>query len=106
MRILVTVKPRMYRETLAVVLHEYRPDAEVLLAPSGFLDGEASRFRPHLLMRNDDDGSGPESLDAVACRIEILVSDGLGARINLGGRVRTIEDMSTDDLLAVVDEVE
>lgn len=106
MRILVTVKPRMYRETLAVVLHEHRPDAEVVLAPSESLDGEVDRFSPHLLVRNDNDGAGPESLNAIACRIEVLISDGLGARINLGGRVWKIEDMCVDDLLAVVDEVE
>ena len=105
-RILVTVKPRMYRETLAVVLHRHRPDAEVMLAPSESRDGEVNRFRPHLLVRNDNDGAGPESLNAIACRIEVLISDGLGARINLGGRIWTIEDMSTDDLLAVVEEVE
>ena len=106
MRILVTVKPRMYRETLAVVLHEHRPDAEVMIAPSESLDGEVTRFRPHLLVRHDNDGAGAESLNAIAYRIEVLYSDGMGARINLGGRIWEIKDMCVDDLLAVVDEVE
>jgi hypothetical protein len=105
-RILVTVKPQMYRETLALALHLHRPDAEVMLAPSESLDGEVKRFGPHLLVRNDNDGAGPESLNAIACRIEILFSDGLDARINLNGRVWEIEDMCVDDLLRVVDEVE
>lgn len=105
MRILVTVKPRMYREALALALHEHRPDAEVMLAPSESLDGEVKDFRPHLLVRNDNDGAGPEYLNAIAGRIEILFSDGMGARVNLDGRVRKLDDMCVDDLLAVVDEV-
>ena len=106
MRILVTVKPRMYRETLALALHEHRPDAEVMLAPSGSLDGEVKDFRPHLLVRNDNDGASPEYLNAIACRLEILFSDGMGARVNLDGRVRKMDDMGVEDLLAVVDEIE
>lgn len=106
MRILVTVKPRMYRETLALVLHKHRPDAEVMLAPSGPLDGEVDSFGPDLLVRNDNDGSAPEKLENVLCRIEVLFSDGMGARIILNGRVWNIEDMSVSELLAIVDEVE
>ena len=106
MRILVTVKPRMYRETLALALHEHRPDAEVMLAPADSLDGEVERFGPHLLVRNDNDGVAPQYLNAIACRIEILFSDGMGARINMNGRVREMEDISVQELLMVVDEVE
>ena len=106
MRILVTVKPKMYRETLALALHRSRPDAEVMLAPADSLDGEVADFAPDLLVRSDDDGMPPEYLNAIACRIEILYTDGMAARINLNGRIRQIEDMSVDDLLAVLKEVE
>ena len=106
MRILVTVNPRMYRETLALALLKHRPDTEVLLAPADSLDGEVTAFGPDLLVRSDDDGLAPEYLNAIACRIEIFYSDGMGARINLNGRVRRIEDMSLKDLIAVLDEVE
>ena len=105
MRVLVTVKPRMYRETLSLALHEHRPDIKVMFAPSDSLDGEVEDFGPDLLVRNDNDGAGPEYLNSIECRIEILYSDGMGARINLNGRVRKIDDMSVEDLLAVVDEV-
>ena len=106
MRILVTVKPQMYRETLALTLLKHRPDAEVMLAPADSLDGEVTDFGPDLLVRSDDDGLAPEYLNAITCRIEILYSDGMGARINLNGRVWEIEDMSVKDLLAVLDDVE
>ncbi len=105
MRILVTVKPRMYRETLALALHKHRPDAELMLAPSDSLNGEVEDFGPDLLVRNDNDGAGPEYLNAITCRIEILFTDGMGARVNLNGRVWKMDDMSVEDLLAVVDEV-
>jgi hypothetical protein len=105
-RILVTVKPQMYRETMALLLLKHRPDAEVILAPADFLDGEAKSFAPDLLVRNDTDGLSPEYLNGIACRIEMLYSDGMGARINLNGQIREIDDMSVEDLLAVLDEVE
>lgn len=105
MRILVTVKPRMYRETLALALHKHRPDVEVMFALPEALNGEVKSFGPDLLVRNDNDGAGPEYLNAIACRIEILFTDGMGARVNLNGRVRKMDDMGVDDLLTVVDEV-
>ena len=106
MRILVTVRPQMYRETLALALHEHRPGDEVMLAPSESLDGEVKDFGPHLLVRNDNDEAAPEYLNATAYRIDVLLTNGMGARINLDGRVWKIEDMCVDDLLTVVDEVE
>ena len=106
MRILVTVKPRMYREAIGLALHKHRPDAEVLLAAPEFLDGQADSFAPHVLLRNDTDGEAPGDRESVVCRIEVLFSDGLGARISLDGRVWNIEDISTDDMVAILEEVE
>jgi hypothetical protein len=105
-RILVTVKPQMYRETLALALHRYRPDAEVMLAVADSVDGEVTEFGPDLLVRNDNDGLPPEYLNAIACRIEILFTDGMDVRVNLHGQVREIKDMGVDELLTVLDEVE
>ncbi len=105
-RMLVTAKPTMYRETLALALHRYRPDAEVMLVSSDSLDGEVAGFGSHLLVHNDTDEATPEALNNVLCRIEVLISDSMGARIIMDGRVREIEDMCIDDLLRVVDEVE
>ena len=106
MRILVTLKPKMYRETIALTLHQYRPDAEVMLGPSESLDGDAEDFDPHLLVRNADDGPYPEMLAGVLCRIEILLGDRMGASISMAGRVWEIEDLDVEDLLRVLDEVE
>ena len=106
MRVLITVKPRMYRETLALALHKHRPEAEVMLANSDSLDGEVTEFGPDLLVRNDNDGVAPEHLNAIAYRIEVLFTDGMNVRVNVDGQVREVKDMGVDGLLAILDEVE
>ena len=106
MRVLITVKPLMYRETLALALHKHRPETELMLAPPDSLDGEVGAFAPDVLVRNDNDGAAQEYLDDIACRIEVLFSDGMDVRIILDGQVRTIEDMSVEDLIAAMDDVE
>lgn len=106
MRILITAKPTMYREAIALALQKYRPDAEVMLISAESLDGEIGSFRPHLILHNDNDGISPEELERVVCRIEILFSDGMDARIVMNGQVVSIENMSLEDMFSVVDEVE
>lgn len=106
MRILVTAKPRMYREAIALALHRHRPDAEVMLVSAEFLNGEIGSFRPHLILHNDNDGAPPEALEGVVCRIEILFSDSMDARVVMDGQVVSKGDLSLEELFAVVDEVE
>ena len=104
MRILVTVKPQMYREALAVVLHKHYPDAEVALGDPESVEGRAAAFGPDLILRNDTDGASQGFLDGVA-QIEVLYSDSMDTRITVNGRVREKRDMDVDELLLVVDEV-
>lgn len=106
MRILITVKPRMYRESLALNLHGRRPDLELMLAPTAALDGQAEGFRPDLLIRNDTDGVDMHLMGGIRCWIEILYSDGMDARVSLDGEVWNITDISTEDLLEIVDRTE
>ena len=105
MRILVSVKPKMYREAISLALHIHRPHAEVMLIPPESLDGRVEDFSPHLFVRADAEAA-PEAPETVACLIEILYSDSMGARIIMGGRSWEIEDMSLEELLRIVDEVE
>ena len=109
LRVLITVEPRMYREAIALAIQHHRPDAEVLLVSESVLDGQASGFAPHLLVRNDgDDGFVPEELlEGVVCRAEVLYTDSMATRVSLaGGGSYTIGDACVDDLLALVDEAE
>ena len=105
-RILVAIDPRMYREVLALSLHQHRPDAEVLLCRSETLEGEIGRSRPHLVVFDDNDGASPDGLSEIQHRIEILLGASMDARISVDGRVREVKDICTEDLLAVVDEAE
>jgi hypothetical protein len=106
-RVLVTVEPKMYREAIALALQRKRPDAEVMLVPEEVLDGQVKDFAPHVLVRNDSDGVVPEGLlVSVVCRMEVLYTDGMAARVSVGERSYRIEDATMEDLLALVDEAE
>lgn len=108
MRILITVSPLMYRESLALTLQRRRPASEVLFGAWESLDGEAESFRPHLLIHSDTDGVDAKLREDVLCRIEILYKDSMGARVSLDGdgEVWEIEDISTENLLDIVERVE
>jgi hypothetical protein len=106
-RVLVTVEPRMYREAIALAVQRNRPEAEVMLVPEEVMDGQVKDFAPHVLVRSDSDGAVPEELlGSVVCRMEVLYTDGMAARVSVGGNSYTIEDASMEDLLALVDEAE
>ena len=106
MRILVAVKPRMYREVIALSLHQCRPDDEVLICPSQALHQEIGRFRPHLVVLDDIGGAAPDGLSGVLYQVEILLGASMDARISVDGRAWKINDICTKDLLAMVDEAE
>lgn len=106
MRILVTVKPRMYRESVTLSLYQRYPDFKVILGDIGALDEQAKSFRPHLLIRNDTDGVDMDQQTGALGWIEILYSDGMDARISLDGEVWNIKDISIDDLFVIVDQVQ
>ncbi len=106
MRILVAVEPRMYREVIALSLHQHRPDAEVLICPPESLAREMGRYGPHLLVLDDNGASAPDGPSEVLYRVEILLGASMDARISVDGRAREVKDVCTEDLLAVVDEAE
>jgi hypothetical protein len=104
MRILVAVSPLMYREAIALSLHQHRPDFEVRLAPPESAQEQVREFGPHLLVCNDADGLDPEVIDGVPFRVEVLYSDGMDAKISIDGRVQEMRDISIERLLRVADE--
>ena len=106
MRVLVTVKPRMYREAIALALQHRRPHFEVMLAPAASPDGRTEAFRPHMLVRNDTDGADMDRMGGVRCWVEVLYSDGMDARVSLDGEVWNIADISNGELLGIADRTE
>src|SRR5918994_3866710 len=102
-RVLVSVTPRMYRQAIALSIHRQRPGLDVRTASPEAIERELADFRPHLLVHNDTDGLGPEAVADIPCRVEVLYSDGMDARISAEGGLSTARDVSTEDLLRVAD---
>ena len=103
MRILIANTPLMYRESLALAVHRHNPEFEVMIADPASMDGEAERFGPHTLIR-DDDGIDEASPDGVVCWVGIIIDDHLKARISIDGKVSEIHEVSLNELLAALDE--
>ncbi len=104
MRVLITVSPRMYRETMALSLRQHRPHFEVRIAPPETAEEEVKGFGPHLLVHNDTDGLDEGALEGVLCWVEVCYSDSMDAKISVDGRLEELSDISTDDLLRAADE--
>ena len=104
MRVLISIKPRLYRESLALTLRRYRPDFEVRVAAPEApedVEEEIRSFAPQLLVRNDTDGLDEGVLQRVPFRVEVRYSDSMSARIDSNYEV---SDISTEGLLRVADE--
>jgi hypothetical protein len=101
-RVLVTVEPRIYREAVARSILRASPGAEVRVVPPGDAEGEVALFRPDLLVHNDTAGIAGAALAGVPCRVEMLYSDSMDARVTADGVATRLRDMSTEDLLRTV----
>ena len=104
MRLLIGTSPRVYRELLALSLHGHRPKAEVRMSPPKLLGDETERFTPHMVVHNE--GIIVAAQTGLICWVEMLFSDGMGARIRLDGSAWDVEDLGTEELLAIMDRAE
>src|SRR5215208_3624460 len=106
-RILVAIEPQMYGEVLAFHFRQERPLSEVVLASSQTLWAEAERMRPHLIIASE---VSPElelkEKSSFFFWVEVRMANGLVATISANGHSDTIEDVSLEDLVAVVDKAE
>ena len=100
---MISLAPRMYRETISLAITHNRPRAEVRVTPPENAAEEVKGFRPHLLLCNDSDGLDGEILAGVPCQVEVLYTDSMNARVVVEGRVEEVSDMGTDKLLEVLD---
>ena len=101
-RVLVAIEPQMYRQVIAFHLRQQRPRSEVVLASSQTLQDEANRVRPHLIVANE---VAPK-LKEMGYWVEVRADDELIATVSADGYSNTIDDVSLQDLLAVVDIAE
>jgi hypothetical protein len=107
-RILLTISPRLYRETLALCIHGRCPDFDVLLAPPWPLDGRAGHFRPHVLVQDADEAGLPPALaEGVVCRVRVLKkSDRIDATIELDGTTSEVRDACLEELFVILEDAE
>ncbi len=103
MRVLISIAPLSYRQVLMLTLGRLRPRVEVFLALPEELDGEVERLAPDLVVCN---AVTRKVRDRVVSWVEMIVYDGLGAHVCVGGTSSTLEDANTEELLAIVDETE
>ena len=95
----------MYRETLAHVLRQDRPNDDVRLADPQALDREAASFGPHLIVSTDD--APRVRRVSVPSWVVIRYHDHLSASVFVDGRdPRLVQDISIEDLLGVVEETQ
>ncbi|CAA9457625.1 MAG: hypothetical protein AVDCRST_MAG25-337 [uncultured Rubrobacteraceae bacterium] len=100
-RILISVEPRAYRETIGDALQILRPCVEVTVVEPVDLLGEISRLEPALVIC-----SVPETTEAGYGRfgwVEYRPYERPEARIILEGRCSEVEAVELADLLSVVD---
>jgi hypothetical protein len=107
-RILITITPRLYRETLALCIHRRRPDVDVLLAPPWPLDGRAERFRPHVLVQDADEAGLPPALEGgVVCRVRVIKKpECIDATIEVDGRISEVREACLEDLFVTLEDAE
>jgi hypothetical protein len=105
MRVLVILTPLMYREAVAHSLRQHRSALEVRIAAPEVAEEVLKAFTPHLLVHSDTDGLERAALESVPCWVEIGYSDSMDAWIYSEGHLNKYEDISTEDLLRVVDKV-
>jgi hypothetical protein len=105
MRVLVVLTPLMYREAIAHSLSQQRPALEVRIAAPETAEEDLRSFAPHMLVHNDTDGLDRAAVEGVPSWVEVLYSDGMDAWIYSGEYLAKHEDISTEILLGLVDEV-
>jgi len=92
-----------YRQTIALVLRELRPDVEVIEADSGTLNQQVLRFSPDLVIC-----SRVTSVvrDRVPNWVELYPDCQPLSTFCIGGERSTADDVQLSDLLSLVDRVE
>jgi hypothetical protein len=102
-RVLIANELTSYRQTIALVFRELRPDVEVIEADSGALNQQVLRYSPDLVVC-----SRATSLvrERVPNWIELYPHCDRLSTVCVGGEISTVDDIQLSDLLALVDRLE
>jgi hypothetical protein len=102
-RVLMANELASYRQTLAFVLSELRPDVEVIEADSGSLNQQVLRMSPDLVIC-----SRVTSLvrERVPNWVELYPECQTVSTFCIGGERSTLDDVQLSDLLSLIDRME
>ena len=102
-RVLMANELASYRQTIALVLRELRPDVEVIEADSGNLNQQVLRMSPDLVIC-----SRVTSLvrDRVPNWVELYPECQTLSTFCIGGERSTLDDVQLSDLLSLIDRME
>lgn len=101
--VLLANEPRAYRETIAQVFRQLRPNVEVLTAEPDELEERVSRLAPEMVIFSEAAGSVRER---VPIWVELYPGYGPRSVIAVGEERSTVEEIQLEDLLSVVDRAE
>ena len=103
MRVLISIAPVLYREAIANALRRHRPQLDVQTAAPDDLDKEVDWFEPHLVFCNQATAKVRES---VPSWVEVAYEDSIDATTSMDGQHSKINDISTSNLLSIVDRAQ
>jgi hypothetical protein len=102
-RVLMANEPRAYREGIAAVIGQLRPEVEVKTVEPGDLDSSIERLSPDMVICS-------KATDALKGRVRVWVelypdNDALSVAY-IGGRRMEYAEIQLSDLLSIVDKAE
>ena len=103
MRALIANTPSTYREVIADVLREVRPNVEVNAIDPDGLDAEISRLRPHLVVCSRPCDAAQ---DCALTWVVLYPHEENRAEVFTAGERATITGVGFSDLLSIVDTTE
>ena len=102
-RLLMANEPRAYREGIAAVIGQLRPEVEVWTVEPAALNGSISRFSPDMVVCS-------KATDALKGRVRVWVElypeHAAHSVASIGGRTTEYAEIQLPDLLSIVDRAE
>ena len=101
--VLLANEPRAYRESIAQVLRQLRPNVEVMTAEPEELEDHVLRLAPDMVVFSEATSIVRER---VPVWVELYPEYGPRSVVGVGEERSTIEEIQLSDLLCVVDQAE
>ena len=102
-RVLMANEPRAYREGIAAVIGQLRPQVEIQTVEPDALDGSILRFSPDMVVCS-------KATDALKGRVPVWVElypeHAAHSVASIGGRTMEYAEIQLPDLLSIVDRAE